>query len=393
MTAQSEVKFLHCADIHLDMPFSSLGADAGRSVLRRRELKEGFRRIIDLAEAEQVDLLLVCGDLFEYEYVKKSTLQFVRDQLDRIPHTEVLIIPGNHDPYTPESWYRRFSWPAHVHILAGENRTFYREDPGVCVYAAESGTIPENAGMAADCIRILMLHGTLDMNFSKKAYHPVSSEALERLGTDYVALGHFHSRLQGAGSSGRIFNPGSPEPLGFDEEGDHGVFVGTLRKDGQGIVRPEVRFVRVNRRSYHTLRVSVSGCGTDEQAAAKVMESLRPDEGKENFYQFVLRGTLAEGFRLNPGHVADVLGSRVHYAKVTDETVPGYNLDEIAREPGLRGLFARKLLERAERAAGEKEKQIALQALYYGLEALETGKVDLETGKVELKDRGQVEGR
>jgi len=36
---------------------------------------------------------------------------------------------------------------------------------------------------------------------------------------DYIALGHFHNTLRGVGKSENIYNPGSPEPLGFDEEG------------------------------------------------------------------------------------------------------------------------------------------------------------------------------
>jgi len=40
--------------------------------------------------------------------------------------------------------------------------------------------------------------------------------------------GIFIITLRGVGKSENIYNPGSPEPLGFDEEGEHGVFIGRI---------------------------------------------------------------------------------------------------------------------------------------------------------------------
>ena len=100
------VKFIHCADVHMDMPFSSIGAGDGKSSLRRQDLREVFSKITDAAKKEKADLLLISGDLYEHRYVKKSTINYINELFNGIPDVRVLILPGNHDPYTIDSYYR-----------------------------------------------------------------------------------------------------------------------------------------------------------------------------------------------------------------------------------------------------------------------------------------------
>lgn len=361
------VKLLHCADIHLDMPFTSLGFDRDKSNIRRQELKLVFEKIISLAKEERVDLLLLCGDLYEYGYTGKSTIHFICDGFRKIPEIQVFIIPGNHDPISPNSFYSTTVWPDNVHILTGKNPFFELKTAGVCVY----GALPDTYPVDDTKINVLMIHGTLDMNISKNAFNPVSSRELESCGMDYTALGHFHSRFRDAGGLESIFNPGSPEPLGFDEEGEHGVFIATITKDDNSCRQTDVRFIRLNGRSYRNIDISLYCCASDEQAACRAAEGIAAAGGMENLYSIVLKGTAERGFSINTGRVAAYLKDKAFFIKVRDETVPDYDFNEITAEPGLRGLFARKMLERAKTAVNDEEKQLVMQALYYGMEAID----------------------
>ena len=69
------IKILHTGDLHLGMSFarSKLPAEIGR--IRRQELWETFDRIIDTAKAEEVDLMLIAGDMFEYNYCTASDIK------------------------------------------------------------------------------------------------------------------------------------------------------------------------------------------------------------------------------------------------------------------------------------------------------------------------------
>jgi DNA repair protein SbcD/Mre11 len=362
---------LHCADIHFDMPFTSLEYDNDKSSLRRQELKLVFEKIVNVAKEEKVDLMLICGDLYEHGYVRKSTIEFICQEFKKISETKVLIIPGNHDPYSANSFYSNTRWPDNVYILTEDNPVLELKDTGVCVYGCLSG----NTSIDPSKINLLLIHGTLDMNFNKNAFNSISSEKLESYGMDYIALGHFHSKFSGAGMQKSIYNPGSPEPLGFDEEGEHGVFLATIYKREKLDRQIEVRFIPLCMRSYRNININLYGCSTDEQVIRKVAETITAAGGMEDLYRLVLKGTTARDFRIDTRRVTACLKDKAFFIKVKDESAPDWHFDEIIREPGLRGLYVKKMLERAETAKDEEEKQMVMQALYFGIQALDQGEV------------------
>lgn len=369
VAALTRVKLLHCADLHLDAPFTSL-SDSTAAETRRYEIKLAFRKIIAAVKEEAADLLLVAGDLFEHGYVGKSTIQMLSDEFERLGDTQVLIIPGNHDPFVPDSYYSTFTWPVNVHILTAPEQKLDLASSCVSIY----GGIPK-IGPDRSRINILLLHGTVDMNPDGRAYNPYTSVELDALGMDYVALGHFHNCISGAGSQGRIFNPGSPEPLGFDEEGSHGVFIVEIEKsEGVSLVNP--RFMSINSRAYRNAAVKLNECATDEQAAEKAVEAFEAGCA-DDLYRITFQGTTAAGFRLNRNRAAGYLKDRAFYLKVKDDTFPAYDLAGIRNEPGLRGVFTDKMLAKAELAANEEARLLIMQALYYGLEAIDRGEIHL----------------
>lgn len=217
------------------MPFSTPGMSLEKSSARRRDLMETFRRIIEIAKEESVDAVLICGDLYEHEYIRKSTIAFIGECVNEVPRIRFFIVPGNHDPYIPNSYYKIHKWPHNVTILAGDNPYAVLDELGACIYGVSFKSFIEKDSLINDIsntregfINILMAHGTVDMSIGQSPYNPMPSQKLAGLGMDYVALGHFHNRIDNIGGYGKIFNPGSPEPLGFDEVGDHGVFVVTI---------------------------------------------------------------------------------------------------------------------------------------------------------------------
>jgi DNA repair protein SbcD/Mre11 len=378
------VKLLHCGDLHLDAPFTSLADRDGMPEQRRQELKRMLGRIINLAVSENVDLLLLCGDLYEHGYVRKSTFHFIYEQFRKIPNLPVIIIPGNHDPLSPDSLYSRCEWPENVHIL--KNRTDFYEHTltGTRVSAGMPQTSSTGEAVASHAvsllstrggINILLHHGTLDMAFSSDAYQPVSSAELDELGFDYCALGHFHSVIRGAGRSERIFNAGSPEPLGFDEEGEHGVFIVTIEKKEDEESRIHADFRRIGQRRFINLEVQVGGCLTDEQAVSAVVAAVEGAGGADDLYSVTLQGYVNRNFRVDTAYLLELLKDKAFYIKINDRTMPDYDFGSIAGEPGLRGLFVRKMLDRAANAIDEEGRQLVMKALYYGIEAIDEGSV------------------
>lgn len=386
-----EVKFLHCADNHLDAPFTSLEGSEGSSSLRRQDLKDTFSKIIELARSEEIELLLISGDLYEHNYVKKSTINFINDMFKSIPNTKVVLVPGNHDPYIVNSFYKNFSWNENVYILTELNPYVIFETLKVCVFGVGFTNFFEEKALEfnikpiyPDYINILMLHGTVDLDFKQSVYNKTDSENLNSLGMDYIALGHFHNRIDNIGGYGTIFNPGSPEPLGFDEPGDHGIIFGTLSKQNTGKAALSFEFQNLNKRYYENLEVNINGFNTQEQVLERILETLDSEErqvaGKENkngLLCITLKGYVESGFKIDTVQLQVNISGKVFYLKVKDETTADYNFDEILKEPGLRGLFTKKIFEKLENTDSEYERKLLMKALYYGLEALDTGRVEI----------------
>ena len=85
-------KILHTGDIHLDSAFTGLSSDAAKQ--RRAGLRNLFAQIIDIANAEAVDALLLSGDIFDtYPIYPETEESFLLD-LKRA-NMPVFITPGN----------------------------------------------------------------------------------------------------------------------------------------------------------------------------------------------------------------------------------------------------------------------------------------------------------
>lgn len=380
----NQVKFLHCADIHLDMPFHSIGSDNDRSCIRRQDLKECFEKIIRIAIDHQVDILLIAGDLYEHSYVKRSTIGFINDLFGELGNARVFIVPGNHDPFIINSYYHNFQWNRNVHILTESNPYVVMEDLRACIYGVgfksffqEEPLIKDINSINKKWINIMLSHGTVDMNFGKNPYNPMTSEFLGMLGMDYIALGHFHTRMENVGGYKVIYNPGSPEPLGFDETGEHGVYLGSIMKDTTGESSLKLSFIKTGKKFYQNLEVCLDGCDTDEKVTKRIMDTIQCGDAHNGLYCITLKGYLEKDYHLDVSQIHTNLKDRYFFVKIKDETYLDYNFDEIMREPGLRGVFSRKMLERISGTEDKDKRRLLMNALYYGIEALDRGKIDI----------------
>ena len=99
-----KIKILHAADLHLDSPFE--GLPAGKAAVRRGEQRDLLIRLAALAQREQVDLVLLSGDLLDSTNTYFETGEELIRSLGRM-NAPVFIAPGNHDYYNPRSPYAR----------------------------------------------------------------------------------------------------------------------------------------------------------------------------------------------------------------------------------------------------------------------------------------------
>lgn len=371
-------KFLHFSDLHLDMPFGSMGRRHEKKEQRKQDILDVFDKIISIAEEMKVDAILIGGDLYEHQYVRKSTIDYINLRFSKIPNIKVFIVPGNHDPYIQNSYYKNYIWSNNVIILSVDNPYAVLEDLMVCVHGIGFNSFYEEKAILTslrqvdkEYINILLMHGTVDMNFTMNKYNPVSSDELAVLDMDYIAAGHFHSRIDDLGGKKVIYNPGSPEPLGFDEEGEHGVYLCKAEWNNEFDKSLEISFIRTGKRAYSTLEVGVDGLYDDRQTIEKIIDETSNMDRENLLLHVILRGYVEPGYSINKDRIEKEISNMFFMLKIDDETLSAYNYYEMAMQPGLKGLFTAKMLSKISNAQSEKEIYLLKKALQYGIEALE----------------------
>lgn len=367
-----ECTFIHCGDIHLDARFTASGLTGDKAKARRQELRDTFAGIIDEVIGQKAQLLLISGDLFEHDYVRKDTAEFVINQFKRIPEVKIFISPGNHDPYVSNSYYAMLDWPPNVHIFTGAPECVPLPDCHAVICGAgftgphqyesmlQHGPIPGDEYSSFS--KILVVHGTVDSIGDECPYHPINSKALSGYGFDYVALGHFHKTARYM--DGSIVYCGSPEPLGFDEPGEHGVIVGKASGN-----RIETRFIKMHKREYVTKEMDISGLTGMEEVEQTIRGQL---EGQaENIVRIVLAGRKKRDMEIDVDLIVSRQQTHCYCLKIIDRTSPDYHFDALSKQHNLKGVFVRKMLEEVNGTRDEEKRKNLYKALYMGLDALE----------------------
>ena len=94
------MKFIHCADLHLDSPLRGLTRYQGAPVDEMREAtRRAFERLIALALQVPVEFVVIAGDLFDGDWPDFNTGLFFVGQMVRLNEAgiKVFMVRGNHD--------------------------------------------------------------------------------------------------------------------------------------------------------------------------------------------------------------------------------------------------------------------------------------------------------
>ena len=107
------MKILHTSDLQLDAPFLFLGRGGQQ---HRERLREAFATILEMAQSQDYQMLLIAGDLFNSNRPLQSTVDSIVRLLGKLS-IPVCVLPGNHDPYDATSIYRRTIFPSNRYAV------------------------------------------------------------------------------------------------------------------------------------------------------------------------------------------------------------------------------------------------------------------------------------
>lgn len=357
------MKFVHIADLHLDAKFDNLGQIEGLPTKRRIEQRKAMRDIIDYIKENNVEMLLIAGDLYEQNYIKKSSIEYINNLFLEIPDVKIFISPGNHDPYISNSFYATYNWSKNVHIFKEKiekvdiDEKIHIYGYGFTDFYCKESEIEEIKIENQKDINILLTHGTLDGGTEEREYNPLKSNKLKKLGFDYIALGHIHKPYYNEDKNQQIFYPGSIISLGFNELGSRGILVGELEKDSL-----KVEFVPIDKREFEEKEIDITNLSSNEDILTKIEEMKLNDE---NFYKIILTGK--RFFKIDIEEIKKAI-EVANIIKIKDKTKIGIDIEILQKENNIKGIFVRNMLEKQK--TENLDKDFIEKAIEIGLEVL-----------------------
>ena len=369
----NSVKILHCADIHIGAAESFLGA---RADSRRYETVLTFERIIDTAVNAGVDVVAVAGDLFDSNTADARLYRPVLEKIASVPDIKVLFAAGNHDPLLSSSPFLKNKNPGNLYVFPEHDHCFTFDDIKLRAYGRSFGNVymqgEQSFGITPpddEYVNLMVLHGELTGDLSSQ-YNAVTAEFIKNSEMDYIALGHIHKRTEPQKSGNTYYAYcGCPEGQGFDETGEKGVYVGTV---GKSLCALE--FIPLAKRRHFHIKTDVTGLASQAEIVNKIAEDIKNTAGsgwEENLYKIELAGGVKEGADVNTAEIIARISDTVYYAKVKDSTVPALDMEQIASEISLKGIFVKNMLSLIENASKDEKEELAA-ALRLGLKAFDS---------------------
>ena len=374
-----KIKILQAGDLHFDTPFKDLNKNI--ALISKEELLEVFSKIIDMSMENSVDILLLTGDIFDNLTVNKKTLIFIKNQLERISNIKVFISPGNHDPYNEKSFYKMINWPENVYIFKGNLESIVIEDLKTVVFGAAFNEHHIRKSMIKDItvkrayINIMTIHGDISNTDEGNDYNPITLKDIGNSGLDYIAIGHRHN-FSGILRENNTYYAyaGCPQGRGFDELDDKGIIIGEIAK---GAV--DLRFQRTSKRNYYVKEIDISNSVSYEDVRIKIISAINEEDRKNNLYKIILKGEIESYINLKEEVILDKIKDDFYFVKVIDKTEVKLDFDKISKDYSIKGVYAKKLLEKMEEEDCNKE--VLKMALKLGIQCLSYEEVNLNDYK------------
>jgi len=350
------MKFLHCADVHLG------GANA-------QERMQVFVRMLDFCSENDVQLVLIAGDLFEAPRVEESVRASAFHAMEMHPDVSILIAAGNHDPKCAGGNYDG-KLPENVYVFGPKWSCVSIEDMQVRIWGASFSaqveprfSVPERTPRKKDgYLELGVLHGDLVSENAESGYRAVSQEVIAKTGLDYLALGHVHqrSRFMRAGQTSYAYC-GCLQGAGFDEAGEKGAYLGKWDENGL-----RLSFVKLCGSMWLEEEMDVTGL----QDLMHIAQEAKKRIGRtQHPVRIRLVGEAAQAVDVSA--LLRLVKEKGRDIRIEDETVTA-DFATLARENTLRGAFVRRMLDKiSEKEASGEDAATERLALRYGLAAFE----------------------
>ena len=272
------MKFLHAADLHLDTPFVGIN-DFSKELQKKLQdsTYQAARNLFDTALTEEVDFVILAGDIFDDTDSSLKAQMFLRDEFEKLNQADIAVylIYGNHDYYRNN--FAVVNFPENVHIFEQDvsTETLTTSD-GVKVGITGFSYYQQHINQAV--VKSYPSRGDFDYQIGilhagvgDDNYAPFQINDLIQKGYDYWALGHIHKREVLCDSPAIVY-PGDIQGRNQNETTPKGFYIVTVEDH-----LTKLKFVKSSVYTWDKVTLNVKNDSVDS-LITKITDSLnQPD--------------------------------------------------------------------------------------------------------------------
>lgn len=358
------MKIIHCADLHIDVK-EMKGLSAEKRKIKRNRLLQNFIDLANFAENNEVQAILLCGDIFDVAVPTKNSLSIFKKVILNHPKIKFFYINGNHDerlmPFSLEEKPANF-----IHFQESFKRINLNENisvGGASISRYFDESFYSTISFERDKFNILMLHGPV--NTSDQYFNGIYTDNLAGKNIDYLALGHIHN-----GGSGKIDERGIWQYSGCLEGRNFNDVSKIGEKKGFYLLDIEngklnLSFIPFSRYDFRVIELNVTQ-NVDYFQIVNKLKEIFALLNKDDIVKVVFKGRRKEEEPLQIDMLKSEFENKFLYFDIVNETKVDFDLDKYAKETfSLKGEFIKNVFADSSLSNDEKEKIATI-----GIEAL-----------------------
>ena len=262
-------RILHTADWQIGKPYRWIDNSQKQARLQQERV-DAVLRIAEVASQEQVDIVVVAGDLFDSSTVAAAMVMEVLEAIGSIP-APVVVIPGNHDHGGSGGIWRREDLRSQMQQRAGNLQLLLNPEPvdvsGITLLPcplqrqrdsqSPSLWLDQLQWTALDPVkpRVVVAHGSVQVFGGEGQVNQLCLDSLPRDQVDYIALGDWHALME---VDCRTWYSGTPEPDRFPT-GPDDLRSQVLVIDVERAQPPRVMVKPTGRLRWHRITLTLNG--------------------------------------------------------------------------------------------------------------------------------------
>ena len=355
------MKLIHVADLHLASKMeSNLSKEQAR--IRKRELLDRFGDMIAYADENNVEGILIAGDLFDEKRVAKMVKQRVLDEIKMHSKITFFYLQGNHD---------RSDFLMDVNLEEIPNLKLFSKDEWISyefgdvvitgreITSENAKTFAVNLVLDQAKTNIVMLHGQESNYIGRDKTEIIPLGELRGKYIDYLALGHIHTyKKERLDERGEYCYSGCLEGRGFDEIGQKGFVLLTVEDK-----KIETEYIPFAKRIFHEVEVELSE-DDDMPSILQRIHAACDEIPKEDLVKVVLTGNTSVDFDVDQDRILREFEENFFFLKIKDKSTIKVHYEDFLNDKSLKGEFVR-LMEKQDMDEDEKSTivEIGIRAL------------------------------